>query len=55
MRILAINNGIILSASNQSVFQILQAMMTKISASKYQPRDLRFHFMMRIEPPSIYY
>tara|TARA_B100002051_G_scaffold246660_1_gene255094 strand:- start:1686 stop:1853 length:168 start_codon:yes stop_codon:yes gene_type:complete len=55
MRIVAIRNGIILSASNQSGFQILQAMMTKISASKYQPRDLKFHFMMRIKPPFIHY
>ena len=55
MRIVAIKNGIILSASNQSGIQILQVTITKISASKYQPRDLKFHFIMRIKPPSMRY
>ena len=50
-RILATKNGTILSASIQSGFQILQEMMTRMSANKYQPRDLKFMLMMRIKPP----
>jgi len=50
-RTLAIKNGMILSASIQSGFQIFQEAMTRRSINKYQPRDLKFRFAMLRKAP----
>ena len=43
---LATKNGITLSASIQSGFQIFQETITRTSANKYQAMDLKFKFVM---------
>ena len=54
MRVLAIKNGIILSASIQSGFQIFQERMTRKSINKYQPSDLKFKFITLRIPRQVY-
>ena len=49
-RILATKNGMILSASIQSSFQINQEIMNRVSSNKYQPRNLKFRLILSRNP-----